>query len=77
MTDPALVAAADQAHAEAEDTLDRLIGWWGQARAGYATGGKSDEVAVLTHILADSSPASYAALLAAAVARLTDREADQ
>jgi hypothetical protein len=73
----AVVAAADQAHAEAEDTLDELIGWWGQARTGYATGGKSDEVAVLTHILAASSPASYAALLATAVARLADREDDR
>jgi hypothetical protein len=70
MSDPGVIAAADQAHAEAEDTLDRLIGWWGQARTGYATGGKSDEVAALTHILTVSSPASYAALLATAVARL-------
>jgi hypothetical protein len=72
----AVVAAADQAHAEAEDTLDGLIDWWGQAKTEYASGGKADEVAALTHILTVSSPTNYAALLATAIARLTDKEND-
>jgi|1048.fasta_scaffold103778_2 hypothetical protein len=75
MTDPALIAAADQAHAEAEATLDGLITWWTQART-HCGLGKSDEVAALTHILVASSSTSYAALLATAVTRLVDGDND-
>jgi hypothetical protein len=71
MNDPALIAAADQAHAEAEATLTSLITWWTQARTHYELG-KADEVAALTHILVASSSTSYAALLATAVTRLAD-----
>jgi hypothetical protein len=71
MNDPSLIAAADQAHAEAEATLNGLIKWWTKART-YCGLGKADEVAALTHILVASSSTSYAALLATAVARLAD-----
>jgi hypothetical protein len=77
MTDPAVTAATDQAHAEAEATLGRLISWWAQTKTEYAAGGKADEIAALTHILTVSSPTSYAALLATAIARLTDKATDR
>ena len=73
MDDPALIAAADQAHAEAESTLTGLVKWWTKARTYYELG-KADEVAALTHILVTSSSTTYAALLATAVARLADGE---
>ena len=70
MSDPAVIAAADQAHAEAEETLTSIINWWGETRTQYNFG-KSDEVAALTHILGDRI--NYGALLAAAIARLADQ----
>ena len=73
MSDPGVIAAADQAHAEAEETLTSLIGWWGETRAQY-NWGRSDEVAVLASILGDRI--SYSALFAAAIARLVDRGED-
>ncbi len=73
MTDPGVIAAIDQGHAEAEaeHTLTRLIDWWGQARAGCAFS-RAEEVAALTHILTVSST-NYAALLATALTRLVDK----
>jgi hypothetical protein len=68
MNDAALIAAVDQAHAEAEQTLTALIGWWGETRK-KASLGKADEVAVLTFMLG-SSETDYSALLATAVIRL-------
>ncbi len=73
MSDPGVIAAADQAHAEAEETLTSLIGWWGETRTRYKWG-KADEVAALAHILGDRI--SYGALLAAAIARLADQGGD-
>jgi hypothetical protein len=76
MTDPAVIAATDQAHAESEATLDKLISWWAHGKAQYAGGGKADEIAALTHILTVSSHTQYSALLATAIARLTDKAND-
>ncbi len=76
MSDPGVIAAADQAHAEAEATLTSLIKWWEQTRTRCDLG-KSDEVAALTHILTAISSTSYAALLATAVARLAERPDDE
>jgi hypothetical protein len=73
--DPGVIAASDQGHAEAEETLTKLIKLWGQARARCDLG-RSDEVAALTHILAACSPSSYAGLLATAISRLADIESD-
>jgi hypothetical protein len=70
--DPGLTAAADQAHAEAEHTLNKLINWWGHARTACAFS-RADEVAALTHILTVSST-NYAALLATAISRLADSD---
>jgi hypothetical protein len=69
MNDPAIVAAADQAHAEAEHTLNKLISWWAENRPGLNLN-RADEIAVLTHILYASSRPDYSALLATAIARL-------
>jgi hypothetical protein len=69
--DPGLTAAADQAHAEAEHTLNKLINWWGHARTACTFSSKADEVAALTYILTVSST-NYGALLATAIARLAD-----
>jgi hypothetical protein len=71
MTDPGVIAAIDQGHAEAEHTLTRLIDWWGKTRAGCAFS-RAEEVAALTHILTVSST-NYAALLATALTRLVDK----
>jgi hypothetical protein len=71
MNDLALIAAVDQAHAEAEQTLTTLIGWWGETRK-KASLGKADEVAVLTFML--GSETDYSALLATAVIRLLKDE---
>jgi hypothetical protein len=71
MSDPGVVAATDQAHAEAEATLNRLIAWWGEARGRYAAFGRSGEIAALTHILTVSAT-DYSALLATAIARLAE-----
>ena len=73
MTDPAVIAATDQAHAESEATLNKLISWWAHGKNQYAAGGKADEIAALTHILTVSSHTQYAALLATAISRLTDK----
>jgi hypothetical protein len=69
MSDPALIAAVDQAHAEAEQTLTALIGWWGETRK-KASLGKADEVAALTFIL--GTEINYSALLATAITRLAE-----
>jgi hypothetical protein len=71
MTDPAITAASDQAHAEAEHTLDELIEWWAENR-GTHTLSRSDQVAVLTYIL--GSPMCLGALLATAINRLADKD---
>jgi hypothetical protein len=71
MSDPAITAAADQAHAESEQILSHLIKWWGDTRPTYKLG-KSDEVAVLTYILSLYSPENYGALLATAISRFVD-----
>jgi hypothetical protein len=71
MSDPGVIAAADQGHAEAEHTLTKLINWWEQTRAN-CTLSRAEEVAALTHILTVSST-NYAALLATAITRLADK----
>jgi hypothetical protein len=73
MTDPAITAASDQAHAEAEHTLNKLIGWW-REKNGLHNLAKSDQVAILTYILTTSAPTTYAALLATAINRLADKD---
>jgi hypothetical protein len=70
---PAIVAAADQAHAEAEQTLDKLIVWWAGKRDGL---NRTDEIAALTYILTVSST-NFSALLATAIVRLADRNHDE
>jgi hypothetical protein len=72
MTDPAITAASDQAHAEAEHTLNKLINWWANKRTGCNLG-RSDEVAVLTYVLL-ASERECADLLATAVTRLADKD---
>ena len=69
LDDYAALAASDQAHAEAEQTLDKLIGWWAENRADLC---RSDDVAALTHILGSGKRdgQDYAALLATAIIRL-------
>ena len=71
MSDHSIIAAADQAHAEAEHTLNELIEWWAENR-GTHTLSRSDEVAVLTFILGNHT--SYGALLATAINRLADKD---
>ena len=72
MSDPRVIAAADQAHAEAEYILTSLIKWWTQTR-NQCDFSRADEVAALTHILTVSST-NYAALLATAITRLADKD---
>jgi hypothetical protein len=69
MNDLALIAAVDQAHAEAEETLNELIEWWTESRK-ECSFGKADEVAVLTFIL--GTEINYSALLATAITRLAE-----
>jgi hypothetical protein len=71
MSDPAIIAAADQAHAEAEETLTSLIDWWAEIRTQY-NWDKADEVAALASILGNGI--NYGALLAVAIARFADQK---
>jgi hypothetical protein len=73
VSDHSIIAAADQAHAEAEHTLTKLITWWTQNRPEL---NRTDEIAALTYILATISTTNYSALLATAITRLADK-ADQ
>ena len=69
--DTAITAAADQAHAEAEHTLNKLITWWTPTRTNYRD--RTEEVCALTYILTVSSTHHYSALLATAICRLTEK----
>ncbi len=71
--DAARVAAADQAHAAAEEQLDRLIVWWSGFVAGNAdvASDRCDQVSVLARVLYGSHPLVLAASLAAAVCRMS------
>lgn len=71
MNDPAIIAAADQAHAEAEHTLNELIKWWSATRSNH-TLTRTDEIALLTYILGNHT--SYGALLATAITRFADKD---
>lgn len=74
----AALAAADQDHAAVEAHLDSLMGVWVEARRFCADGlrGRSDEVSVLSHILAESDTDRLlcVALLAAAMCRLAGKD---
>lgn len=74
MSDPAIVAGVDQAHAQAEDILTQLVRWWiaSESRA-QMRGARADEVALLTHLLEQWQAPAYA-LLATALCRLADKE---
>jgi hypothetical protein len=71
--DAGLVAAADQSHAAAEDQLDHLVVWWSQFVAGNQdlAVSRMDEVCVLTRVLHGVDPLVLAAVLAAAVCRMS------